>query len=117
MNQRGTPARPTVCCRPGECIVRCDRVAAVNCFNVEIGKACYQLRDGPSRRLDLHGHGNGVAVVLDQEEHWQPQVTRCIERLPEFSLARGAVARRTVDDLVRLDHLLPIGDLLDHVVA
>src|SRR2546429_4440628 len=56
-----------------------------------------------------------VLVVLDEEQHGQLQVARGIERLPELPLARRAVSRRDVHELVAMDWLLC--DRLDPVVT
>ena len=65
------------------------------------GKPRHQLRDVAARGLHVDRHRDGVAVVLDQEQHRQLEVARRVQRLPELTLAGRAVAGRDVARLRR----------------
>jgi hypothetical protein len=88
---------------------RLDGVCAVATLDEQVGEAFDETRDVAARGLHLDGDADGVAVVFDEEDDGEPQVARRVERLPVLALARRAVARGAVDDLVATDSddLLP----------
>ncbi len=86
--------------RPAECVVRLEEVAAVGLGDEEAGEGADELRDRAARRVHLDRHRDGVAVVLDDEDHGELLPAGGAERLPELPLGRRPVADRHDDDLV-----------------
>src|SRR5207237_1604221 len=74
------------------------------------------LRDVATRRLDLDGDRDCVAVILDEAYDRKLERARGTERLPEFSLAGRPVADRHVGHFARRELRDPIGNLRDLVV-
>ena len=115
MDERRPRALAAVFGRPHEHFIGGDRVTAVHFLDEQIGEIADELRHRAARRLHLDRHRDRVFVVLDEEQHRQLEIGRGVERLPEFALARRAVADRDVDQLVALDRL--VGDVGDAGVA
>ena len=90
-----------------------EDVAPVHFLDEEAGETGEQLRHRASRGVDLHRDGDGVAVVLHQEDDRKLEVAGGIHGLPEFALAGGALAGGAEDDLVALDGLVAALDTLD----
>src|ERR1051325_376246 len=82
---------------------RLDGVCAVAAQHEHVGVVLNEARHVAARGLDFDGHADGVAVVFDEEEDGQAKVARRVQSLPELALARRAVARRAVDDLVAME--------------
>ena len=51
-----------------------QHVAAVDLADQQVGERGDELADAAARRVDLDGHRDGVAVVLDHEDDRQLQV-------------------------------------------
>ena len=64
-----------------------DRIGAVNLRKKEVWKICDQVRNISARCVDLHGSGDGVAVVFNDKQHRQFRVGGSVERLPKFAFA------------------------------
>src|SRR5437867_3911554 len=88
--------RPAPGRRPGKGGVARDRIAPIDLLEVEVRERRDEPRDAPSRRQDLDGNGDRVAVVFDEVEHGELQIAGGVERLPELSLARRPVAEGDV---------------------
>src|SRR5580700_8760199 len=80
-----------------------DGVGAVNLFEMKVGEAGDEARNIAAGGLHFHGHGNRVFVVLHAKNYRQAEVGCTVQRLPEFALARRAVAERNVGDFVALE--------------
>src|SRR4026208_1521173 len=83
-----------------------DDVRAVAAGKVQAGEGLDETRDAAASRLRLDGDGEGGAVVFDEEDHGELLQARRVERFPEFTLARRAVADRDVRDFVRFEPVL-----------
>ena len=100
MDQCRTPSGPDVRGRLGEGPVAGEEVGAVDGVHVQPRERAHEARDVTAWRLDVHGHGDRVAVVFHEEEHRQPFRARRVQRLPELTFARRAFAEGREDDLV-----------------
>jgi hypothetical protein len=94
-------------------VERGEHVAPVHFLDQEAGEPGEQFRYRAAGGIDLDRDGDRVAVVLDQEDHRELQVTGGVERLPELALAGRAVARGAEHHLVALVELIPPLDSLD----
>ncbi len=95
--------------RAGDGGIALDRIGAVALLEMEVGEIGHQARDVAARGLHLAGHGDGVLVVLDQEQNRQLQVGGRVQRLPELALAGGAFPGGDVDHLVAVEgHILEL---------
>src|ERR1051325_7465830 len=84
---------------------RLYRVCAVAAQHEHVREVLDQARHVAARGLHFDGDAYRVAVVFDEEEDWKLEVARGVQGLPELALARRAVSRRAVDDLVALEAL------------
>ena len=71
MNQRRALARAAVGRGAMQNGVARQRIAAIAFLHVQARIIRDELGDVSAGRLKLHGHGNGPAVVLDQEQQRQ----------------------------------------------
>ena len=81
-----------------------EEIGAVDRRDVQAGKRRQQPRDVAARRLDFHGHRDGVAVVFDQKEDRQARRMQAV--LSDSQNSPSLVApspERHVDDLVALE--------------
>src|SRR5579863_9393246 len=92
VHESGSIAGSAVRHGPGECRIRCDRIGAIEFFEMEIWETRYQPRNISSRGLHFDRNRDGVSVVLHHEQHWQLAIGGGVQRLPELALAGGAVA-------------------------
>ena len=77
-------------------------IAAVDLANEQIRERADELRDAAPGRLELHGHGDRVAVVLDEVENRQAPVGRRVQALPELALGRRPLTGGAVHDIVSM---------------
>ena len=78
-----------------------QKIRAIHFQAQQAGEALHQPRNVAAGGLAFDGHGDGVAVVLDQEKHRQAFQAGGVERFPELALAGGAVARADQRDFIR----------------
>ena len=100
VHERRPLARAHVRDRLAQRAVAGEVVGAVAAEHAQAGNAFDDARDVAAGRLHFDRHRDGVAVVLDQEEHRQLARARRVERFPELAFAGRAVADRDVGDLV-----------------
>src|ERR1700683_1651432 len=81
----------------------CHWVGAINLFEMEVRKPRDQPRNTASGGLYFDRHGDGVAVILHDENYRQFVESGSVHRLPEFALAGGAVAERDICNLVAME--------------
>jgi len=95
VEEHGAGADPYVGDRLGALGAHLEVVAAVDLHHVEAAESAHHL---VNRRGMLVGGANRdrVAVVGDDEQHWEVQACRGVERFPELALAAGALAERHV---------------------
>ena len=98
-------------------VVRRHGVAAVYLFDTKIWKLRNELGYGPPGCLHLDGHRDGIAIVLDHEQHRELEIARRVHGLPKLAFARRSLTRAYVDDLVVLNQLVAIGNPVDPGVA
>ena len=115
VDERWSPARAGVGQRLLDRGVRGQEIGAVDALDEQVRERGHQFRDVAARGLHFHGHRDRVAVVLDDDDYREPAKAGVVQRLPELTLARGAVSERQVGDLVLLEGffaILDVGDLL-----
>ena len=117
MHERRTLAGADVVERLLEGAVGLLVVAAVALEDLQVGEAAGERGDRAARRLVFHRYRNGVSVVLDQEQDRQPAERGAVQRLPELSLAGGAVAAAHQDDPVAVRGSGKPGDAVAAEVA
>src|SRR5437660_3078037 len=76
------------------------RIGAVDFLKMETREAGNQAGDVAPGGLYFYRNRNRVLVVLDYEHNGQLFVGSRVERLPELSLAGGAIAEGDIGDLV-----------------
>ena len=71
---KGRPLAGTaVLDRPGEGGIAFDRIGAIHLGKIEVREISHQARDVSPRRVHVHRHGDGVAVVFHNKHDRQPQ--------------------------------------------
>ena len=100
VNQRRPFALPHVFNRLARRLVTLGKIRAVAFERQQMGKTPDQAGNLPSRRLHVDGYGDGVAVVLHHVKDGELSAASVIQRLPEFTFARGAIAQGDVSNLV-----------------
>jgi hypothetical protein len=93
-----------------------QEIGAVDALHEEPRKRRDELRDVAPGGLDLHRHGDRVAVVLDEVDDGEAPETGRVQRLPELTLARRALSDREIHDLVLAEVLVAVGNRLDRLV-
>src|SRR5215472_2563768 len=99
-------------------LIACERVAAVNLLYIQSGKAGDQFRNAATRGLDFDRHRYGVPVVFNQIQNRQLEITSSVQRLKKLTLAGSTLARRDIDNAVRViagDQALRVTDQLGPV--
>ena len=96
-------AGPAMLHRLAQYSVRLHRISAIALCKVKVGKVCNQPGDVPTGSINFHRHGNRILVVFHEEEHRQLQIGSTVDRLPEFTLARGAIATGDVYNLIAVE--------------
>ena len=109
MHQRRPLAGARMRHRFGQRLIRRHEIRAVHFHALQIREARDQARDVSARRLPLHRHRNGVAVVLDQKHQRQVFQARRVHRFPELALAGGALAARYQRHFVRRRIQISVG--------
>ena len=93
-----------------------QKVGPVDALDEEARERRDEPGDVAAGRLHLDGHRDRVAVVFDDVDDRQVAEARRVERLPELSFARRAVADRDVGDLVAMEARLAALDRRDLLV-
>jgi len=117
VDQRGPLPGTAVVHRPLHRLEGGDGITAVHFLDVQAREAGHELGNRTAGRVHLHRDGDRVAIVLDQEDHRQLEVGRAAERLPELTLAGGAVARGDEYDFITVRTQDAVGHPLDLRVA
>ena len=100
VDERRPRSRAAIARGIGEHGVTVNRIRAVAGADEEMWNAVQELRDAAAGCLDFRRHADRVAVVLDEEKHRRPARGGGADGLPEFTLARGALAARDADDFI-----------------
>ena len=100
VNQRRSFALPYVFNRLACRLVTLGKIRAVAFERQQMGKTPDQAGNFAPRSLHVNGHGDGVAVVLHHVKDGKLSAASVIQRLPEFTFARSAIAQGDVSNLV-----------------